>query len=169
MPPPDRRAYYIANRERLLAQAREYRQVNGEKVRASTRRWRQANPEIGKRYRETRGDRERLRKKAWRQANPQKAAEYASRRRARRLSSATERYARSEIYDRDDWRCQLCGGKIRKGTRYPNPMSPSIDHIIPLTEGGADAPSNVQAAHLRCNRAKQHRSMGRGEQLRLIG
>lgn len=50
--------------------------------------------------------------------------------------------------------CALCGMPIDKSLRYPNPMSISIDHIIPVALGGASTLDNLQATHLVCNKAK---------------
>ncbi|NKT05174.1 hypothetical protein GS485_11095 [Rhodococcus hoagii] len=50
---------------------------------------------------------------------------------------------------------------------YPHPKSASLDHVIPLSCGGAHDPSNVALAHLACNVAKGDR--GGGEQLFLFG
>jgi 5-methylcytosine-specific restriction endonuclease McrA len=59
-----------------------------------------------------------------------------------------------KVYVRDAWICGICGELIDKDARFPLPMSPSVDHIVPLTKGGAHLYANVQAAHLRCNIAK---------------
>jgi hypothetical protein len=88
-------------------------------------------------------------------------------RRAKRLSVAFVKYSRAEIMIRDGWTCQICNKRIDKRLRFPNPMSASIDHIIPLSEGGTDEPKNVQAAHWRCNVAKGNRPAN--DQLRLVG
>ena len=96
-------------------------------------------------------------------------------RQAQRKSDITKRalkcrnhepYAETYIYERDNWMCQLCGRKINIRLKWPNPLSKSIDHIVPLSKGGADAPVNVQAVHLRCNMSKHNKLRG---QLRLIG
>lgn len=50
--------------------------------------------------------------------------------------------------------CALCGMPIDKSLKYPDPMSISIDHIIPVTLGGKSTLDNLQAAHLVCNKAK---------------
>lgn len=55
---------------------------------------------------------------------------------------------RAAILDRDGWRCGICGGLIDRALRYPNPGSPSIDHI---DANGAHGPANWQASHLACN------------------
>ena len=60
------------------------------------------------------------------------------------------------IFDRDGWRCQLCGGHLDAsliGQRH-NHQRPSIDHVVPLSRGGTDDATNLQAAHLRCNEMK---------------
>lgn len=75
-------------------------------------------------------------------------------------------YADREIFERDQWRCHLCGKKVDKAASRRSPEGASIDHLIPLSLGGADAPANVATAHNRCNREKGVKA--RDEQLRLI-
>lgn len=44
---------------------------------------------------------------------------------------------------------------MNKKLKYPDPMSPCIDHIIPVDRGGApSAIENLQLAHMYCNRQK---------------
>lgn len=50
--------------------------------------------------------------------------------------------------------CALCGMPFDKSLKYPNPMSISIDHIIPVALGGKSTIDNLQATHLICNKAK---------------
>jgi len=61
------------------------------------------------------------------------------------------------VYERDRWTCQLCGEHIDSTLRYPDRMSASVDHIIPLSHGGPHNYANVQAAHLTCNASKGNR------------
>jgi len=86
-------------------------------------------------------------------------------RQALKLGNHHEGYTYTEIFERDGWLCGICGRKINKRLKYPNPRSKSIDHIVPLSKGGADAPINLQASHLRCNISK---NANFGGQLRLI-
>lgn len=58
-------------------------------------------------------------------------------------------YRRSEVLAASDRICWLCGGAICG--QHPDPMSFSIDHVIPISKGGTDTRDNVRAAHLRCN------------------
>jgi hypothetical protein len=74
---------------------------------------------------------------------------------------------RTVIFERDGWKCGLCHKRVDKRIAHPHPKSPSLDHIIPLSDGGTHEPANVQLAHLGCNSAKSNR--GGGEQLLLLG
>ena len=55
------------------------------------------------------------------------------------------------VYERDGWVCGICGDSVDKSLKWPDPMSPSLDHIQPLSKGGHHVLSNVQLAHLECN------------------
>jgi HNH endonuclease len=64
------------------------------------------------------------------------------------------------VYHRAGWRCQmpecLCpdGREIDQVLRTTTqPWAPSIDHVIPLAEGGVDRLENKRAAHRKCNEA----------------
>ena len=51
--------------------------------------------------------------------------------------------------------CALCGKAVDFSLHPPDPMSPSIDHIIPIAKGGhPSALENLQLAHLMCNQKK---------------
>ena len=77
-----------------------------------------------------------------------------------------ERFKVRDIYDRDRWVCGICNGKVDKRLKYPHPMSASLDHILPIAEGGAHTKANVQLAHLSCNVAA---GVGGVKQLRMFG
>ena len=56
--------------------------------------------------------------------------------------------------------CALCGLPLDKSLRFPDPMSVTVDHIIPVAKGGhPSALENLQAAHLICNQVKGARQV----------
>jgi 5-methylcytosine-specific restriction endonuclease McrA len=91
----------------------------------------------------------------WRQRNPDQAATYDARRRMRIEQARTaETFLPRDVHARDEWTCQLCSLPIDATVAWPDLMSPSIDHRIPLSKGGAHSMANVQSAHLGCNLSK---------------
>jgi len=51
--------------------------------------------------------------------------------------------------------CHLCGGLVDKSLRWPHPMSPEVDHVVPVSVGGHPyARSNARLAHRICNLRK---------------
>ena len=51
--------------------------------------------------------------------------------------------------------CAICGGVIDTALKFPHPLSPSVDHIIAVANGGhPSARSNLQLTHLICNQLK---------------
>ena len=86
-------------------------------------------------------------------------------RRARLRRVRVESVDPRQIWERDGWRCGVCGGKIPRTAKVPHPKAATIDHIIPLARGGNHESLNLQAAHFICNATKNHRGCG---QLRLM-
>jgi len=51
--------------------------------------------------------------------------------------------------------CAICGRPVDKSLKYPDPMSATVDHIIPVSKNGDPVSlDNLQLAHRCCNRAK---------------
>ncbi len=91
------------------------------------------------------------------------------RRKARKRGAFVARVYRSQVYERDGWRCQLCHRRVDPKLAFPHLMSATLDHIVPLAAGGTHEPRNVQLAHFICNSRKGAGVNGLGEQLRLVG
>lgn len=70
------------------------------------------------------------------------------------VTSSLERIGRDEIGDRDGWICGLCEEAVDQDLRYPDPMSGSLDHRVPIVAGGRHTRDNLQLAHLGCNLSK---------------
>ena len=56
--------------------------------------------------------------------------------------------------------CAICGKPVDFSLKYPHPLSPTIDHIIPIAKGGHPSDiDNLQLAHRCCNRQKSDKLM----------
>lgn len=91
-------------------------------------------------------------------ANSLRMRPIVARRRALKSGAGAERFDPQEIFERDGWVCGICGLDVDPAARFPDPGSASLDHIIPLTRGGAHVRTNVQLAHLYCNCCKGNRT-----------
>ena len=57
--------------------------------------------------------------------------------------------------------CGICGRPVDFELKYPHPLSPCIDHIIPIAKGGHPSDiDNLQLAHWTCNRQKSDKLIG---------
>lgn len=97
-----------------------------------------------------------------------KAAKRAgkARRKAIERGIHAERFDPFEIFERDKWRCHLCGCKTPKALRgtYQD-RAPELDHIVPLSKGGQHTRTNTACSCRKCNGVKGDRPLG---QLRLV-
>lgn len=87
-------------------------------------------------------------------------------RRAALRGVASEPYTLTDIAVRDKRRCQLCRKPVAMKRQVPHPKAPTIDHVIPLADGGDNTRVNVQLAHFQCNSRK---GAGGIQQLALMG
>jgi 5-methylcytosine-specific restriction endonuclease McrA len=71
--------------------------------------------------------------------------------RARKKAATVETVDREAVFERDRWTCQICFMPVDRECIAPDPMSPSIDHRVPLVRGGEHSMANCQTAHLGCN------------------
>jgi 5-methylcytosine-specific restriction endonuclease McrA len=164
------REYYHKNREKLLIQDKKYRIDNRDKILSRHKKYNHDNKDrlnaMCRNYQKLNKEKLKLQKKIYNTNNPDIKKKSNRKRRALKINARVESYDDLYIYDRDNWICGLCGKKIDKNLKYPNPLSKSIDHIIPLSLGGEESAKNVQASHFGCNASKQNKLIG---QLRLFG
>jgi hypothetical protein len=67
----------------------------------------------------------------------------------------------SKVFERDRWRCHLCGCKTPPSLIGKNQAkSPELDHIIPMACGGGHTWDNVACACHKCNGRKSARILG---------
>jgi len=133
------KVWYANNKEKHMQTTKEWRLKNPEKVFATTEAWRKNNPGHWRKYQE---------------ANLDKHRDGEQRRRARKNGRECHDISNMNIYQRDGWICQICNATVDQELKWPDPYSPSLDHIIPIAKGGNHVEDNVQLAHLQCNMRK---------------
>lgn len=102
----------------------------------------------------------RMREKHRRKRRSLKGHETTFRKRCRKYGAPYEPVSKSEVMRRDGWTCRICFQPLLRkftilpGTRTPHNLSPTIDHIVPLSCGPASPGhtlQNCQAACWGCN------------------
>lgn len=76
---------------------------------------------------------------------------HVNKRRMRLREALVEAFGRIEIFERDEWVCQICMEPTDRNASWPNPLMPSLDHIVPVSRGGKHSRANAQTSHLGCN------------------
>lgn len=72
-------------------------------------------------------------------------------RRARKAGARVEAFKPLEVFERDSWICGICTEPVDRTLAYPDPMSVSLDHVVPLVHGGEHSRANTRCSHLTCN------------------
>lgn len=62
--------------------------------------------------------------------------------------------------------CGLCGDALDRTAVWPSPDCTVVDHIVNVSDGGTNDPTNVRASHNRCNAS---RAATEGHQRRRLG
>lgn len=71
-----------------------------------------------------------------------------------RTGDINYRKKRAECLAPDNLVCALCHQPIDKTLEWPDPMSATADHIIPVARGGRND-GQLQPAHKLCNEKKR--------------
>jgi len=75
-------------------------------------------------------------------------------RRIRLVGVEYEYISRAVVFDECGWICGLCDQPVDPDLKWPDPRSASLDHIVPLAQGGGHVRANTQLAHYDCNSRK---------------
>lgn len=86
-------------------------------------------------------------------------AKQSARRRALLAATDVETFDPTEIFERDQWTCHLCGELADQDAKVPAYKAPTLDHVIPLAHGGPHTRDNVRCAHFICNSRRQNKPM----------
>jgi 5-methylcytosine-specific restriction endonuclease McrA len=122
--PEERRAFYD-------------KYFHTEKVRAKRREYNRSLPTEIKR----------AHGRAYYRRHPQRVAERQRMRRALKYQAAVEPFTCADIVERDGPACYLCGKEL-------TPREVTLEHVVPLSRGGAHVPENARIACKPCNSRK---------------
>ena len=68
-----------------------------------------------------------------------------------------------EIFERDEWKCQVCGEETPKELRGAmESNSPELDHIVPISCGGLHNRANLRCCCRSCNRERAREDVCKG-------
>lgn len=158
------REYAASHRQEQKRRSREWYQQNKDHARELQRLYIQKHAETLREWHRQHHQKNRERKqeqsKAWAKNNPEKARAYSHKahlnRRAKKRAAFIESVDPEVVFKRDKGKCGICKKRVDPNSRW------DVDHIIPISKGGAHSYDNVQVAHGRCNRIK-HAKLPKGQ------
>lgn len=75
-------------------------------------------------------------------------------RQARKRAGGGELVSPWKVFERDRWLCWICGSATSARYLAADPLSPTMDHVTPISRGGAHSYANIKCAHAICNARK---------------
>ncbi len=142
------KSLYSKNRDKYVAQKATYNKEHREEINAYMRKrratWTSEERQAQNDY---------LRE--WRRLNSDKVKDYGRVNRAKRKEAFVEHVPFETIWNRDEGVCQLCEKPIDPKLKFPDWDCATLDHIIPISKGGAHEMTNVCLAHWFCNWKKR--------------
>lgn len=106
-------------------------------------------------------ERKKVARKKLRSSGFRKDKDRNHRKRARHYGVKYEPINVFKVFDRDMWKCHICGIKTPKDKRGTIELNaPELDHIITFAEGGSHTYNNVACCCRKCNIAKGGKSKG---------
>lgn len=80
--------------------------------------------------------------------------------RGARLQTFGRKITLRRLIERDGIRCGICGRNTNIRAHYLSDDYPSVDHIVPVSHGGAHSWTNVRVAHRGCNSVRSDKPSG---------
>lgn len=74
--------------------------------------------------------------------------------RAKRPSHWITNTRRIALYERDKYKCHLCGKRTNQAGHYLDDDYPTLDHLVPKSKGGSDEDYNLATCCRGCNTAR---------------
>lgn len=80
---------------------------------------------------------------------------------ARERAAFVERVNPMKVFERDGWRCHLCGCKTPRRLRGTyDDRAPELEHIVPLSKGGEHSYRNTACSCRKCNQEESDQAIG---------
>jgi len=144
----NKKRYNDAHRKQIAAHGRRYYETHRKQIAAYAKRWyeenRERDAENSKRYRESHREEKRECERRRYAENPEVSAAKARTRRARIAGAAVEDLDIQEVFDYWGPMCAYCGSTDDL----------TLDHIVPLSQGGSHSFDNLCVACRSCNASK---------------
>lgn len=81
--------------------------------------------------------------------------------RAIKTGADADRIDPIRVFERDGWRCHICGQKtLRRYRGTQHDRAPELEHIVSFADGGTHTWGNVACACKKCNQSKGASSFG---------
>lgn len=155
--------HYKENSERITQYKRDYRKENKEHVNEIQRKlWHKHKEKYRERmriYRLNNLDKFRENRRKSYRRNPEANARYGQKYRALKRSKFVEHVSMAVLRERDGDSCYVCKELIDFSLKHPDPMSKSLEHVIPISRGGEHSYANTAISHLVCNMRKGNRTI----------
>lgn len=144
------RAYARKRREAHPEYSRTWRQNNAEYMRIYHQMYREANRERLNAYREANADKFREQSRAYNKTHREQRAIHEEKRRARKVQAGGSftRQEWEELCFYYDYTCLRCGKQV------PH-IELTVDHVVPLSQGGTNGIDNLQPLCRSCNSSKR--------------
>lgn len=145
------KAWYYANLERAKAARKAWREANKTSISAASKEDRKANPSKYQNYERKRAAKKKIYNAEYNKKNPEKNRRNQHKRRMILASLPFDTsITTAAVYERDNGVCGLCNQPVSESDA-------TIDHIIPVSRGGAHVWANVHIAHKSCNCSKSNK------------
>lgn len=90
------------------------------------------------------------------------------RRRARQQVNGAKWISKAKriaLYERDEYMCHICGELTEPDAPTGSAWFPSLDHIVPVSQGGSDDPDNLATCHMYCNAVRATQTVDQAREL----
>lgn len=151
-----KRADRASNPDKYKELDKKYHLSRKEMRNAQSRKWMKEHPEYHREYYARNAEKLATKSRKWRKSHPETPRNYAKKRRALLAGAAEiETIDRFALVARDGSCCYLCGRILDINKK----RELSVDHVVPISRGGAHTMANLKICCQPCNSRKRDRTL----------